>query len=836
MKKTIRKIGLLAILALILSCSQTQDNPLTGNNGGEGSLVIARIEAITSNDTLKGFAVTGEGFVEVMTAKIDDETMLFEYGSDSGVEVYLVSPIGEGGHAVSLAKEGATAADSLWVYRGTDGRGIEWQGTLDSAPSSPETNWAYYSSSENAAYIWDGDSWETLIEGVEGIDGTDGISIRWMGSSDTVPGSPDTNSAYYNTVDDVSYIYNGSDWDTLAAGGSDGASILWQGSSDRAPLYAQMNWAYYNTSDGISYIYNGTEWDTLALSGTDGADGSNGEDGADGSNGTNGTDGQDGTNGADGVDGLSILWQGSSDTIPSSPDTNWAYYNTADGVSYIYNGSGWDTLAVSGTDGTSGTNGSNGSDGVDGISILWQGSSAAAPLSPDTNWAYYNSVEGVSYIYDGSTWDTLAADGAEVSSLNVNGTIAPDSFLVLEHNLDRSDLTFTGQFVKNGNIYDYADYQELFSQKRFKDGTVFNEAATSNTATVLLSNGNSVVVFTDEGNSGYGTFVIYDCSGDLIKEKTVFNSASTGYISAASLNGGGFVIAYSDNGSGTFVLYDNDGNQVKTETVFNNGSTSDISVCALNDVGFVVAYSDHDNSSYGTFVIYARDGVLVKGETVFNEGVTGGTRGVSVSPFSTGGFAVAYRDQGTSSYGTFMLFDSAGNSSSSETVFNSGTTTYLSTASLGFGRMAIAYSDNGNSSYGTFVIIESTVGIIKNETVFSSSITGYILAAGLSNGNFCLTFVDYGNSAYGASVIYDNIGGCVKDKTVFNANSSSWISVAPIGGGNFITAYSDNGNSSYGTFIIYGDEYLTLERTSDNGVRLWNRTGETLEMTLSVNQ
>ena len=52
--------------------------------------------------------------------------------------------------------------------------------------------------------------------------------------------------------------------------------------------------------------------------------------------------------------------------------------------------------------------------GSDGISIVWQGSLSEAPSSPVTNWAYYNTTDKKSYIYNGSDWQTLAVDGQTV--------------------------------------------------------------------------------------------------------------------------------------------------------------------------------------------------------------------------------------------------------------------------------------------------------------------------------------------------------------------------------------------------------------------------------------
>lgn len=56
-------------------------------------------------------------------------------------------------------------------------------------------------------------------------------------------------------------------------------------------------------------------------------------------------------------------------------------------------------------------NGRDGRDGKDGISVVWKGSLAAAPNNPETNWAYYNTADKKSYIFDGSAWQILAQDG-----------------------------------------------------------------------------------------------------------------------------------------------------------------------------------------------------------------------------------------------------------------------------------------------------------------------------------------------------------------------------------------------------------------------------------------
>ena len=60
----------------------------------------------------------------------------------------------------------------------------------------------------------------------------------------------------------------------------------------------------------------------------------------------------------------SFIWQGSSATPPVNPEKYWAYFNTTDGCSYIYDGEKWTLLAQAGKDGENGTNGTGGSGNI----------------------------------------------------------------------------------------------------------------------------------------------------------------------------------------------------------------------------------------------------------------------------------------------------------------------------------------------------------------------------------------------------------------------------------------------------------------------------------------
>jgi hypothetical protein len=241
---------------------------------------------------------------------------------------------------------------------------IIWKGSLPSAPSNPSVGWAYYDTTRKAAFIWDSDSWEILAQ--------DGVSIIWKGEGPAAPANPQLNWAYYNVIDGNSYIYNGSTWDLLAKAGRDGASgiLLWLGTLADAPANPQAGWAYHNSTEGVSYIWDGDSWEILVRNG--------------------------------------IVWKGASANPPANPEVNWAYYDTTTNKSYIWNGS-WQIMSESGNTTVN-------------VPIDWIGSLTSAPLNPQIGWMYYNSVLGSTYIWDGTAWEIVAQNGQD-------GTY-PEGFLI----------------------------------------------------------------------------------------------------------------------------------------------------------------------------------------------------------------------------------------------------------------------------------------------------------------------------------------------------------------------------------------------------------------------
>ncbi len=114
-------------------------------------------------------------------------------------------------------------------------------------------------------------------------------------------------------------------------------------------------------------------------------------------------------------DDAAASWHDGSSVPAASTGKDGDYYlDNSNGDVYAKSSGAWSVATnitgprgLQGAQGDTGPRGPQGLPGADGISILWQGSHADAPSSPALNWAYHNTTNGNSYVYDGGGWNLM---------------------------------------------------------------------------------------------------------------------------------------------------------------------------------------------------------------------------------------------------------------------------------------------------------------------------------------------------------------------------------------------------------------------------------------------
>ena len=144
---------------------------------------------------------------------------------------------------------------------GADGLPIIWKGDFASAPSNPSTNWAYRNTSLGIAYVYDGASWQIMVQ--DGIPGADGLPYT-QGLASALPATCIVPTIYYAT-DTLTYYgcTTASNWSKLYAVGTAGQYGTWQKSNGTNTVTSPdvSNYPYGWNTAGASphgYYYDGS--------------------------------------------------------------------------------------------------------------------------------------------------------------------------------------------------------------------------------------------------------------------------------------------------------------------------------------------------------------------------------------------------------------------------------------------------------------------------------------------------------------------------------------------------------------------------------------------------
>jgi len=369
---------------------------------------------------------------------------------------------------------------------------------------------------------------------------------------------------------------------------------------------------------------------------------------------------------------------------------------------------------------------------------------------------------------------------------------------------------------------------------------VFATASTGAASAAFDSSSNKVViVFTDSGNSNYGTAIVGDVSGTSISfgSEVVYESGNHFYEDVTfDSNSNRIVIAYADGSNsnyGTAVVGTVSGTSISfgTPVVFESAYPEESQITFdSNSNKVVIAYSDQGNSAHGTAIVGTvdpSDNSISFGTAVVFEAADSRNCGITFDSNSNK-VVIAYRDAGNSSYGTAIVGTVSGTSISFGTPavygsytaqhnrprFNSNDNTIVishtnATASTG---SVIVGSVSGTSigSFGTAASYETSTPSDPRAT-FDTSRNQIVIAyrdQDDTKGKFIVGTVS-GNSVTLADAIIYEAGAPNTPGITFDSNSNK-----------VVVGYADGGDSNKGKAVVFNGSDLNL--TSENFIGFAN--------------
>ena len=395
-----------------------------------------------------------------------------------------------------------------------------------------------------------------------------------------------------------------------------------------------------------------------------------------------------------------------------------------------------------------------------------------------------------------------AGAGAKSADFVASGTLGSGVTVALQ-----SDGTVTAIGIAS---------QELGSSQ------VFESAGVQNVRSTFDSTANKIVVaYKDDGNSSYGTAVVGTVSGTSISFGTpvVFENAQAEVYSVQfESSSNKIVIVYSDVGnsyygtaivgtvSGTSISF---GSAVVYESVQNYYGSATID-STNNKV--VIVYSNNSNSD-GTAIIGTISGTSISFGTpvdFLNSSITDSsvtfdsvTNQVVIAYIASNlGYSVVGAVSGTSvSFGSAVLFNSSNETSQPSIVFDEASN-----------KIIISFRNVSNGAYGTATVgtVSGTSISFGTPVVFESANIQRVSSVFDTNSNQVITaYVDGGNSDKGTLVVGAVSGTSISfESPVIFANSLTDHVFATFDStsNQIVLSYKNSSNSGYGTSVIFKPE------------------------------
>lgn len=232
---------------------------------------------------------------------------------------------------------------------------------------------------------------------------------------------------------------------------------------------------------------------------------------------------------------------------------------------------------------------------------------------------------------------------------------------------------------------------------------VFESSTVTSPKLDRMTDDKAIVVYSDDGNSSYGTAICLSLSGTTISagNAEVFESSSTSIFSIASMSSDKAIVAYVDTANsyyGTAICLSLSGTTVtaETETVFQSNAINVLDIIGMTNDKAIVAYRDNGNSGSGTAICLTLSGTTISAGSpvVFEDGAV---VEIGVSKFLEDKAIVVYEDAGNSYYGTACLLKLVGDTITAGTpiVWTDNTDAdYANVAAMTNSKAIVAYAVN----------------------------------------------------------------------------------------------------------------------------------------------
>ena len=305
-------------------------------------------------------------------------------------------------------------------------------------------------------------------------------------------------------------------------------------------------------------------------------------------------------------------------------------------------------------------------------------------------------------------------------------------------------------------------------------------------------------------NASSGTqrlVVTSQTSGSMTQAATnadIAYNTSTNTLSATNFSGTLLGNATGLQGTPSITVQD-----VAAEKVSIAGTISYEDVTNVNSVGIITANKGIKVPNYGMTVTGVVTATSYQGDGSSLTGVESGVSNFVASGTISNGATVIVKADGTATVVTQA--GSANPTIGSEVVFESASTTYVSTQYIGSSKVVMVYKDVTGNNYGTAVVgtISGTSISFGTPELFTLASSYHTSAYDSTNSRIVAVYRDDSND--NGTVRVASISGTTftwGSEVEFTTNNTSEISATFVGSGKVVIAYRDNSAGDVGKAVV----------------------------------